>query len=138
MSQNKSQHPINWLVPIILLFTVPPVGIILLVFRFISLAAQQVNQKNPDGSYRSIEDRIKDSIQKASTPRENVVKPHGMDFSHDHEPTDRNIYNTRSRSKKTEKFETEVMVRCPICKANNFVTHLPSECEYCGNQIVKL
>jgi len=120
---NKKNIEISsWIFPVLLYFIYPEVGgifLLLKIFFTVLKGLKKSSLLNRDSSFEEI-----DSISKN-------LEPHEIDFSHDH------TYN-KSKRKNTNTFETEIHVRCPICHANNFVNQIPTECEYCGNQIVKV
>ncbi len=119
---NKKNTEIgSWIIPLVLFFIVPEVGTFFIVIKVVStvikgLKKAESNNNSPFNQARE----------------QNEIKPHNINFSHDHG----NYGNNRNKTK-TSSFDTEINVRCPICSASNFTNKLPTTCEYCGSQITK-
>jgi hypothetical protein len=125
----KRSEITSWIFPIILYFIYPEVGTVFIIIKVV-FTVLKVLKKGMNLDKKSSFDQ--DDYQTKE------IKPHDIDFSHDHDYNDNKSSSSYNKRTKTTSFDTEIHVRCPICDANNYIDKIPTECEYCGNQIVKI
>lgn len=125
----KRSEITSWIFPIILYIIYPQVGSVFIALKVILTLLKVL--KKTSYAYRDT------SIEQRNS-QANEIKPHEIDFSHDHTSNSNPYGESRKNNKKTKIFDTEINVRCPVCNANNYVDELPTECEYCGNKIVEI
>lgn len=121
MSKNQMSLG-SWVIPIILLFIFPEVGGVFIFFKVLTLILGNINKKPNDKKRIQFE--------------ESDSEAHDIDFSHDHEPDYNRYSSTSNKPKKV--FDTETSIKCHTCNAENYVSEIPSECEYCGSLITKI
>ncbi len=119
----------NWIFPVILYFIYPEIGGILLLLKIFFKIIKGLKNYSKSNRNTPFEE---DNSQL------NEIKPHDIDFSHDHDYNDNTSSVSSNYNKNSSSFDTEINVRCPVCNANNFINKIPTECEYCGNQILKI
>lgn len=124
----KSAEISSWILPIVLYFVLPDVGRIFIIIKVISTILRGLKKKSSLSNNSSFQQ---------SKSEFGDIKPHNMDFSHDHDFNDESSRGSSNSTIKVNTFDSEIDVRCPICNASNFINTLPSKCEYCGSQIVK-